>query len=449
MVASVWRRRSRVLGVALSCGAVIACSAPESAGPRTLSQRLELATRDDDVAVRAAATRALVQRGKWSSLDVVAERLRDPVERIRRDVLGTFSYDQPAEHERQRLLELLVAATHDESSMIRTAALQYIAVLDSDGTTTRDAVRRCTDDTNPVVEMLALDVMLDWPDHGDQDERIVRVFDARPDPRFDPYLAPLLSGLSKPNEACLARMQRSGRAEARYAAECARERLNDVDGEWSAAVRVEATFHHENRAAQGALRLATWRAIPREQLTARVRDSRFVVCGETHAESGPLRDNQIELLRAFIRDPEHEAIGYEPTAWNAQQGIVELADSLGVRALPLEVHWESLGPERRYGARDLEVARIADEFLDADPRNRLFVVRGESHVLPHGFLDTRLKHEPIVVLAEEHPPLELTGLRANGMTFSVGDTGRVFAMPYDDEFWLYDVAVLEPWLARH
>ena len=183
----------------------------------------------------------------------------------------------------------------------------------------------------------------------------------------------------------------------------------------------------------------------------KVHEARLVMFGEVHAEDGPIRDAQKEALLAFVNTPAFEALGFEPSVELAQGQIIELAKSLGMRTISLEPNWRELSSEYRIGARDIEAASTINEFLGLDPAHRMFVIRGESHVTPGGFLARRLNQAPLILLSGVLPvvPLCVGGMHCNGTTWTLDHNANVYVLPCFDEIDWPGLAELESWLAAH
>ncbi len=250
---------------------------------------------------------------------------------------------------------------------------------------------------------------------------------------------------------CLGSKQLLGSANAnvRFQAECARARLEDGGSPRVAEAQLEERWSSENLEAIGELQRASWKRVPQEDVEERAAHARLVLCGEMHMSEGPIRDSQCALLHAFVRQPAFEAIGFEPSVEDSQGSVLQLARSLGLQTIPLETNWRELNAQDRSGARELETLAIIEHFLGEDPRNRLFVLRGESHVVPGGFLVRRLDVKPLVILSGSivNVPLQECGLRCKGSVFEIGASGSVYSLPYDEPSTAEDLGALERWLA--
>lgn len=188
-------------------------------------------------------------------------------------------------------------------------------------------------------------------------------------------------------------------------------------------------YGRENRAAEAALLRLSWTEIDRSEVLAAVRSARLVVFGEIHESEGPLRTAQETVLRTMAASGGRLLLGYEPPVQFAQQSVLDLARELGVEVVPLEGDgWQVLSEGRRYSERDDDAARIVNTRLAADPECRMLVIRGESHVLPGGYLDRQLVQRPVFVLTVDVPPFAAVDDRPDlrERTFRRGDEGSVF-----------------------
>jgi hypothetical protein len=234
----------------------------------------------------------------------------------------------------------------------------------------------------------------------------------------------------------------------RFRAECTRARLEGGQSPRMEEAALEQRWLDENSEAEIALAGASWKRVPREELFARAARARLVLCGEMHMPEGPIREHQRELLRAFVKEPAFEAVGFEPSVEEAQGSVLELARTLGLRTIPLETNWRELGPQHRPGARELEALEAIGRYLGENPRNRMLVLRGEMHVFPGGFLVRRLAVKPLVVLCgcTVNVPLCVGGLHCEGSAFEIGTSGSVYMFPYEAGLPA-EAAALDGWLA--
>lgn len=267
-------------------------------------------------------------------------------------------------------------------------------------------------------------------------------------------------------QACLADaalldpLEGSSYPDLQFAVDQTRQRLAAIaaglDRSWrTPAQAVEDRFHELASAAHRRLRAAPWVEIDRGELLARAAQTRLVLFGETHFEAGPLRDAQCQLLRDFAgSDPAHLAVGFEPPVESAQRQVLQFARQLGLQTIPLEQDWRQLSAESRYGARDDLAAATIRGFLDADPKHRLFVVRGETHVLPGSYLMRQLPTDALLILygdGSSAVPLRFLGANTEA-------TGRAFRVDVDPPCFVWccsgkprgnDQTELEAWLQRH
>jgi hypothetical protein len=195
----------------------------------------------------------------------------------------------------------------------------------------------------------------------------------------------------------------------------------------------------------------SWEQVPRSEVLDRAKDARLVIYGEVHRRGGPLREAQMEVLRAFATNPAFEAVGYEPSVEEAQRPVLDLARSLGLRVIPLETNWREPAAGRQR-ARELEAIAAIEAFFAEGPSRRMLVLRGESHCLPDGFLVRRLSVKPLVLHcggATKFVPLCVGGLHCIGSTFKLGESGDLYVLPYNDNEEVAEVQALEAWLAAH
>ncbi|MCA8967522.1 MAG: hypothetical protein KDC48_21755, partial [Planctomycetes bacterium] len=268
----------------------------------------------------------------------------------------------------------------------------------------------------------------------------------------------LLDTLDDPTDASLLDpLEGSSYPDLQFAVDQTRKRLAAIaageDRRWrTPAQTVEDQFLELAATARRCLRAETWVEIDQSELMARAAKVRLVLFGETHFPTGPLRDAQCQLLLAFAgSDPAHVAVGFEPPVESAQRQVLHLARQLGLQTIPLEQGWRQLSTEARYGARDDLAAATIHGFLDADPRNRLFVIRGEAHMLPRGYLMRQLPTDALLVLhgdGSSAVPLRFLGA-------STDVTGRTFRVDTDPPCFVWccsgkpqgnDQAELEAWL---
>jgi hypothetical protein len=198
---------------------------------------------------------------------------------------------------------------------------------------------------------------------------------------------------------------------------------------------LEKEWQRENVLAWRQIQGMSWKRVASQELFQDVADARLVLYGEVHLRDGPLRDSQKQLLKSFSSTPEFEAVGFEPSVESAQQGVLEFAQSLGMTVIPLEENWEELVTDGRLGARDEAAASAIENFIKGDRRHRMFVLRGESHVMPDGYLVRRLSVRPLIILSGNAVtvPLCIGGLRCIGETFRLGSSSDVYVVPADED----------------
>jgi hypothetical protein len=315
-----------------------------------------------------------------------------------------------------------------------------------------DTIRACFEDEPPDTQIAAASAWSKIGGAEDLEARVVQLVEANSGGFLDHSLAQLLPALEDPSHASvLEKLLVSPEPSARFQAECARARLAGGREPWGGAERVEAQWTAENRAAEVGLLGAAWKPVPRSEVVARAANARLVLCGEMHESEGPIRANQRDVLRAFVKRPAFEAVGYEPSVEEAQKSVLDLARSLGLQTIALEANGPELTAQGRDGARELEALDAIGAFLGKNPSNRMLVLRGESHVLPGGFLARRLAVKPLVILSgcNVNVPLCMAGLHCNGSACEVGTTGDVYTLPYDEPWAARETAALEGWLAVH
>ncbi len=178
-------------------------------------------------------------------------------------------------------------------------------------------------------------------------------------------------------------------------------------------VAEEVVYREQNEAALARAATFEWEVTAWESMLADVTSRRLVLCGEVHSLAGPLRDFQRKLLQQFVgTEPKTAILGFEPSVERAQKPVIDCATELGVRSVSMEHDWERLTHLRGPGSRDLQCAAKVRQLL-ADAKSRLFVIRGESHVIPNGYLCRRIADvaaDPAIVLTlpgKWHVPLAL------------------------------------------
>jgi hypothetical protein len=419
-----------------------------------LAERIESATLDPDPAVRRAAAYVLGHRGPATSLDAAAALLNDPFPEVREAAIGAVHGIARRNQElRDAAGGYLALSLSDGWWECRRQSLYSLGSLREIPTEEIASVRSLLeDDEMPGVRIAAAYALLRCGTDGLLEERVVELIGWHSGGWHDAALSGLLDAVRDPaNLRFVEQLVRSEDAHVRFRATCARARLvGEAEGTTASAAAVERVYGEENAAAEAALCRMRWEPIPRSDVLERVKASRLVLFGEMHVRDGPTRDAQLEALRAFVRDPSLEAVGYEPPAEDAQRAVLDCAQRLGLRVIPLETNWRELRSQGRSGARDLEAVAAIESFLDADPSHRMLVLRGEAHVVPSGFLVRRLKDKPLIVLSavQLSVPLCVGGLRSAGAAFRLGEPREdVYVLPGDVDVASPDVASLERWLA--
>ncbi|MEO6593121.1 MAG: hypothetical protein ABIP94_00040, partial [Planctomycetota bacterium] len=206
-------------------------------------------------------------------------------------------------------------------------------------------------------------------------------------------------------------------------------------------------YRAQNDAAQSAMRNLTWHEVARDELLDAARNARLVLFGEMHHSDGPLREAQRAMLRAMA-GAQPVVLGFEPSVQEAQQSVLDLAAQLGVEVRSTETNWRTLNANNQYAERDDETATAINTCLAEDPARRLFVLRGEGHTLPGGYLCRQLHEAPLIVLTVHQPLLCARGdrLQLAGRTFRIGDGKRLYFCGVDD--LLESDPGLATWLAE-
>ncbi len=174
-----------------------------------------------------------------------------------------------------------------------------------------------------------------------------------------------------------------------------------------------------------------WEAVETEVLMGELENSRLVLFGEMHVSGGVLRGAQKQVLRHLALRTEGLAVGVEPSVRDTQKSVEDLALQLGLPVYPTERRWEDLIAQGRIAARDLQTAEMINEYLGVDDKRSMFVMRGESHILPGGYLHSKLDYEPIFIFAVKDVPLHMRGGRVSskGRIFRDKENSSVFLWP--------------------
>ena len=256
--------------------------------------------------------------------------------------------------------------------------------------------------------------------------------------RYDYRLAQSLGACQERHVPEIRLLLESENPKTLFLARAALERLGDPETDPGLAnlraLKIEEMGQSLNNAARLRLDLSKWLDVDRDRILEDARDARLVLFGEIHVSDGPLRDGQIELLRAFFRDSEHDALGFEPGVESAQSSVIHVARELGMQVFSLEENWEGLRSQGRTWERDNEAANRIHEFLGESPENRMFVIRGEGHVAPGGALAGQLRVHPMIVLSAQVPRFEASegtpgAIRTSDARVASGEQVYLWAMP--------------------
>lgn len=417
-----------------------------------LVRKVEAATKAADPQVRRGAVYLLGRRGPASSINVVGARLADPDQTVKQaafEAVSLLGLDDVATG--QIAASYLLECLQDPYWGNRRMALGQLTACCSNLRPEQiAAVRRCLDDEAGDVQIAAGLVLARAGFKDDLEQRVVEWIDQYSgNYALDRTLGALLDCIRDPAHMKTAEaLCGSVHASVRYHAQVACARLEGAPERWREAVQVEKEFVELREAAHAALRRSSWAPVPRAEVLQQARDARLVLFGEIHQLEGPIRDAQAQVLRAFVKNPSCEALGFEPSAESAQRGIIDLAQSLGLRVIPLETHWDDLSAMERWGARDVEACAAIETILGENPSNRMFVIRGEDHVQPGGLLVRRLKEEPLILLSIQPVPLCVGGLSNIGSTYRLDGSPRTYFLDCDDQSsWVYPA--LTAWLAAH
>lgn len=191
-----------------------------------------------------------------------------------------------------------------------------------------------------------------------------------------------------------------------------------------------------------------WQEEDPRRLDTELASARLVLVGEVHDE-GALRTQQIAWLRAFSTHPEDEAVGFETSVQAVQEPVLAVARELGTTLIALDPDL-ALGAQGRHRERDLIAAQRIDRWLDEDPRHRMFVLRGQNHVVTMATLNRAVHAEPVSILTTApEVPLRVAGLDAAGRTFRLAVPGRrgvFWSWQCPDGVTARNQAVLREWL---
>lgn len=415
-----------------------ACAGTDAPRRHPLEPRLVEALRSADPAVRYEAAYVLGAHGDGAHIDAIGELTSDANAIVARGAQAAIGRIAEGDSKLQSaaLPHLLRALRHPDATVRQSAAFElgnFLECEDVDWSPLKAALW----DESGWVRLAAAGALVQLG-HPPSDGELAGLFRSYAGGTGSRWLLPLLSALHDPAQRdWLSPLLANADAQIRDHAEHATRRLDAIEAgatpSWQTpAMKKELESSAVNRRARNELRRLPWHPVPRPELLEAAREARLVMFGEMHSEDGPLREAQIELLRAFVGDrPEGVALGFEPSVKHAQQLVLDAAEELGVSCISLEANWESGWiPVGSLAERDDQVAEAIDDWL-ATPGHRMFVVRGESHVTPGGYLVRQLETEPLIVLsmqAEIALPLGLAGddLEILGQTWRLGDSGRVY-----------------------
>ncbi|MEZ6004015.1 MAG: hypothetical protein R3F33_07485 [Planctomycetota bacterium] len=418
-------RLSAALG-ALLFGA--ACAAPAPTPAQRMRMRVQAALCAESAQDRGNARSVINERGDAGDLDALQRSLQGAGPQEQRSIFETWNSvaSRSGVDEARKEAMCLWALAPEHDLHLRGDALSDLGRLETWSPGTEEVVRAELDSENDRLRAIAMWALA-------RKGRIdAAVLDATvrsvPEGVFDVYLVGALDGNNPAHLPAAKLLAAAQRPTIAYHAQQVVAQIEGT-GDGGAGWQLEVQSREENQAAARAMDRSTWRRVKRSQVHEQARRERIVAFGELHVEGGALREAQIALLDSFSTDPAHEALGFEPSVESVQAPVIEHARQAGMTILPMEVHWEEWGPQSRHGARDLEVAEIARRWLDQDPRNRLFLIRGEAHLTPGGFLVKRLQPEPMLVLSLEGVPWELGagGTLDEDVTLQLGP--KVYSWP--------------------
>jgi len=397
--------------------------------------RVEAATRADDPRVRRGAVYLLGRRGPPSSLAALGPAIHDTDPFVRQAAIQSICNLGASGGEEGLATRYLLEAAELPWWSDRDQALLRLGFLrPSLAPAEAAALRRRLDDEAGNVQIAAGLALLRAGLGEGLEPRVVQWIDQYSCGGLDSRLAELLDCIQDPSHIKSAEnLFDSHRADVRHTARVAYARLEGAPQRWQESEEIERAYSETNAAATRALFRAKLESVPRSAVLERVHEARLVLFGEMHHGPGPTRDAQMDLLRAFVRNPELEALGYEPSVQSAQQSVLDLAEALHLRVIPLETRWEDLCATGRSGARDVEAGEMINAFLAENPAHRMFVIRGESHALPNGFLVRRLHEVPLILLSVHPIPLCIGGLTVEGSTFRLVDFPNTWWLGCEDE----------------
>lgn len=418
------------------------------------------ALRSEDPAVRNEAAYVLGAHGDGRHIAAIGALTEDPNTVVARTALAALTRISEGDSELQAaaLPHLMRALRHPDATVRQSAAIELGNFLECEGVDWSPLEAALWDESGWVkLAVAGALVQLGLPPSDSELERLFRTYAGGTGSR---WLIPVLPALHDPAQRdWLLPLLACADARTRDHAEHATRRLDAIEAgsppSWQTPeLEKELRYGAVNRRARNELRKLPWHPVERRELLEAAREARLVIFGEMHSEGGPLREAQIELLRAFVGEqPEGVAVGFEPSVKHAQQLVLDVAEELGVPCISLETNWEAgWMPVGSSAERDDQAAEAIGDWL-ATPGHRLFVVRGESHVTPGGYLVSQLETEPLIVLsmqAEIALPLGLADddLEMLGRTWRLGDSGRIYACGLKGLRLESPSSVLRAWLSR-
>ncbi|MCY3001156.1 MAG: HEAT repeat domain-containing protein [Planctomycetota bacterium] len=437
-----------------------ACAGTGVPRRHALEPRLVEALRSDDPAVRYEAAYVLGAHGDGAHIDAIGELAGDANAIVARGALAALGRIAEGDSRLQAaaLPHLMGALRHPDATVRQSAAFELGNFQECEGVDWSPLAATLWDESG-WVQLAAAGALaqLGIPPSDSELERLFRSYAGGTGSR---WLIPVLPALRDPAQRdWLSPLLSSVDARTRDHAEHAARRLDAIAAgappSWqTSGMEKELQSSTVNRRARNELRRLPWHPVQRRELLDAARKARLVMFGEIHKEDGPLREAQIELLRAIVGErPAGVAVGFEPSVKQAQQLVLDAAEELGVPCISLEKNWEAgWMPVGSTAERDDQVAEAIHAWL-ATPGHRMFVVRGESHVTPGGYLVRQLETDPLIVLsmqAEIALPLGLAGdgLEILGQTWRLGDSGRVYVCGLKGLRPESPSSVLRNWLSR-
>ncbi len=415
-----------VLGLAaiLLIGTNLSCSSPrESASPDapkrtslqgdetqplTLQELVQLAALDSDPEVRRDSARALSLRGDAGSVACLFPLVTDKNPGVRFEAIGAIMVlVGQLDLDPRQVTEAFIPALESETAHMNRQSLLYgLAHLSSLPEDAEQVLRELMQDADPKIRVMAGTAIASHvPDGGDIVAATIRI--TPPHRHTDRWLAEKLYLCEAQHLPEVRMLTSSPSAAARFLANTAIGRLEGQPGNWQGA-SIEREGRKVNQAANKKLVSALWSKVDLSVIHQAAGNSRVVLFGEMHSDHGPIREAQKSLLRSFVRDAKFDALGYEPSVQGAQEEVLALARELGLQTISTEPNWEVLCAQSRHVARDNETAQVINDYLALDPRNRMFVIRGEFHTTPGGHLAQQLVETPMIVLSLENLPLRFS-----------------------------------------